>query len=75
MSPDNYNLKQEVESLRAENAALKRMQAKAPRRRLWGGFVLKYLLLAGLISFAVFSTMNKNQTIENTFEQISRALQ
>jgi hypothetical protein len=75
MSPDNYNLKQEVESLRAENAVLRRMQAKAPRRRFWGGFVLKYLVLAGLISVAVFSTMNKNRTIENTFDQIGRAIQ
>jgi hypothetical protein len=68
-------LKQEVESLRAENAALRRMKDKTPRRRLWGGFFLKYLALAGLISVAVFSTMNKNRTIENTFEQIGRALQ
>ncbi|MDB5534080.1 MAG: hypothetical protein JWO28_2395 [Hyphomicrobiales bacterium] len=68
-------LKQEVESLRAENAALRRMQAKAPRRRLWGGFGLKYLVLAALISVAIFSSISKNRTIENTFDQISRAFQ
>jgi hypothetical protein len=65
-------LKQEVESLRAENAALRRM--KVPGRRLWGGFVFKYLVLAALISVAVFSSMSRNQTIENVFDQIGRAL-
>jgi ferric-dicitrate binding protein FerR (iron transport regulator) len=66
-------LKQEVESLRAENAALRK--AKAPRRRRWGGFVLGYLVLAALIGVGVVSSMSKNRTLESTFDQISRALQ
>jgi ferric-dicitrate binding protein FerR (iron transport regulator) len=67
-------LRQEVKSLQAENAALRRMKAKAPRRRSWGGFLLKYLIVAAFVGAAVFSAMNRNQTIEKAFEQINRAL-
>lgn len=75
MSPDNYNLKQEVESLRAENAALRRMKAKVPRRRRWGGVIFRCLMLAAIIGVAVFSSMNKSSIIEKAFDQIGRALQ
>jgi hypothetical protein len=64
-----------VESLRAENATLRRKSARASRRRSPFGFLLKYLIAAALIGVAVFSAMNRNQTINNAFEQISRALQ
>lgn len=68
-------LKQEVEGLRAENATLRRMNAKASRRRSRGGFALKYLIAAAFIGVAVFSAMNRNQTLDQAFERISRALQ
>ncbi|MDF2117697.1 hypothetical protein PY365_19130 [Roseiarcaceae bacterium H3SJ34-1] len=75
MSPDDYNLKQEVESLRAENAALRRMRARAPRRRHRGRVILSCLMLAAFVAVAVFSSLNKRSIIENAFDQIGRAFQ